>query len=311
MRYRVALLAMILLVFGGSALVQQRIDEPLRPEVTTGWQCQRIVSMAPSITETLFALGLGDRVVGVSRDSNHPPEVEEIKKSGNVGGYLDPNFEAVIALRPDLVILLEEQAQSLPGIAKLDFETLVVSHKTVDGIIESFRTIGRVCGRGPEGRQMEQSFRDRLNAINVRTRDLPRPRVLIVLDRLFGSGHLADVYVAGVDDYFDKMIELSGGQNAYRQRGVRYPVVSTEGILRLNPDVIVELAPPDKLRQLGRQALLDDWKDVDSASAVKNNRIMIFADDYATIPGPRFIRLVEQLARTLHPNIDLEDRPTS
>ena len=262
MRYRMTLLAMIFVVFAGSLLAQRRIDEPLRPEFTPLWRCRRIVSMAPSITETLYALGLGDRVVGVSRDCQYPPEVEELKKTGDVGGYYDPNFEAILALKPDLVIMLEEQAQSLPGMAKLKLETLVVCHKTVEGILESFRTIGRVCGRGPEGRRMERDFRDRLARIEDRTRMFARPRVLIVLDRILDCGHLADVYIAGVDDYFDRIIRLAGGQNAYRQRGVRYPVVSPEGILRLNPDVIVDLVPSDKVRKIGRQAVLDDWNDV-------------------------------------------------
>ncbi len=303
------LLAMIFVVFAGSLLAQRRIDEPLRPEFTPLWRCRRIVSMAPSITETLYELGLGHRVVGVSRNCKYPPEVEKLKtlkKMGDVGGYYDPNFEAVLALKPDLVIMLEEQAQSLPGLAKLNLETLVVCHKTVEGILESFRTIGRVCGKGPEGQRMERAFRDRLSRIKDRTRMFARPRVLIVLDRILDCGHLADVYVAGVDDYFDRIIELAGGQSAYRQRGVRYPVVSPEGILRLNPDVIVELVPSDKLRKIGRQAILDDWKDVGTVAAVKNHRLLIFAQDYARVPGPRFIHLVEDLARALHPHVDAE-----
>jgi iron complex transport system substrate-binding protein len=306
MRYRMTLLAMIFVVFAGSLLAQRRLDEPLRPESTPLWRCQRIVSMAPSITETLYELGLGPRLVGVSRDCKFPPEVEKLKKSGDVGGYYDPNFEAILALKPELVIMLEEQAQSLPGLAKLNLQTLVVCHKTVEGIIESFRTIGRVCGKGPEGRQMERAFRDRLARIQDRTRMFARPRVLFVLDRILDCGHLADVYIAGVDDYFDRIIELAGGQNAYQQRGVRYPVVSPEGILRLNPDVIVDLMPSDKLRKIGRQTILDDWKDVGAVAAVKNHRLLIFDQDYAMVPGPRFIRLVEHLARTLHPDVDAE-----
>ncbi len=302
------LLAMIFVVFAGSLLAQRRIDEPLRPAFMPLWRCGRIVSMAPSITETLYALGLGRFVVGVSHESKYPPEVERLKtlkKLGDVGGYFDPNFEAILALKPDLVIMLEEQAQSLPGLAKLNLETLVVCHKTVEGVIESFRTIGRVCGKGREGRWMERSFRDRLARIEDRTRMFPRPRVLIVLDRLLDCGHLADVYVAGVDDYFDTIIRLAGGENAYRQPGVRYPVVSPEGIFRLNPDVIVELLRRDKVREIGEQKVLDDWKDVGAMAAVKNHRVLIFDQDYA-VPGPRFIQLVEQLARTLHPRVDAE-----
>jgi iron complex transport system substrate-binding protein len=256
--------------------------------------------MAPSITETLYALGLGDRVVGVTRDCHFPPEVNDKVR---VGGYYDPNLEAIVSLKPDLVVLLEEEAQSLPGLAKLNVETLAVCHKTIEGIIESFRTIGRVCGKGAEGRRMECEFRERMDRIRARTRGLPRPRVLFVLDRTHGCGHLADLYVAADDDYLDTIVQWAGGQNAYRQRGVRYPVVSTEGILRLNPQVIVDLTPAEMVRQFGRQAILDDWKELATVNAVKNNRILIFDQDYAYVPGPRFLKLVEDLASAIHPEV--------
>ncbi len=119
MKYRFTLIALIFLVFVGSLAAQRRIDVPTSPEASPRWQCRRIVSMAPSITETLYALGLGDRVVGVTRDCHYPPEVENVKKTGNVGGYYDPNFEAIVALKPDLVIMLEEQARALPNFEKL------------------------------------------------------------------------------------------------------------------------------------------------------------------------------------------------
>jgi len=313
--------------------------------------------MAPSITETLYALGLGDRVVGVARDCHYPPEVENVKKTGNVGGYYDPNLEAILALKPDLVVMLEEQAQALPNFEKLNLETLVVSHQTVNGIIESFRIIGGKCGKGPEGRRMARDFQNRVDRIRQRTQRLSRPRVLFVLDRTFGRGQLSDLYVAADDSYIDTIIDWAGGQNAYSRRGVRYPVVSTEGIMGLNPDVIVDLVPPglaekfgrnellkrnpdaiidlvppaiverlgrhellkrnpdaiidlvplEMLRELGRPVILDDWNDVKEVAAVKNRRVLIFDQDYACVPGPRFLRLVEDLARQIHPEVDWND----
>ena len=94
-----------------------------------------------------------------------------------VGGLLDPNYEAIVALKPDLVILLEEHVQALPGFQKLKLDTLVVSHQTIDGVIESFRTIGKFCGKGPEGRRMAEEHENRLRHILAKTQSLPRPRV--------------------------------------------------------------------------------------------------------------------------------------
>jgi iron complex transport system substrate-binding protein len=304
MKYRFTLIMAIILVFVASLVAQRRIDGPTCPAASPRWKCQRIVSMAPSLTETLFALGLGDRVKGVARDCHYPPEVEDIKMTGDVGGYYDPNLEAVMALKPDLVIMLEEQSHALPNFEKLGLETLVVNQQTVKGVIESFATIGGKCGRGPEGRRMARDLQERVDRIRWRTENLPRPRVLVVLDRTHGSGHLADLYVAADDSYIDTMIDWAGGKNAYSRRGVRYPVVSTEGILSLNPDVIVDLVQPGLVQQLGRQKLLDDWNDVKGVAAVKSGRVVIFDQDYACVPGPRFIRLVEDLARQIHPEVD-------
>jgi iron complex transport system substrate-binding protein len=307
MKYRLTLIAAIFLVFAGSLLAQKRIDVPTRPEASPRWQCRRIVSMAPSLTETLYALGLGDRLVGVARDCHYPPEVEKVKETGDVGGYYDPNLEAILALNPDLVVMLEEQALALPDFEKLRLETLVVSHQTVGGIIESFRTIGGKCGKGPEGRRMAREFQDRVDGIRQRTEGLPRPRVLFVLDRTHGIGHLSDLYVAADDDYIDTIIQWAGGQNAYLRKGVRYPVVSTEGVLKLNPDVIVDMVQPGMVQKLGRQAILDDWNDVKTVAAVKSRRVLIIDQDYACVPGPRFLRLVEDLARQLHPEVQWSD----
>ncbi len=304
MGYRLTLIVAIFLVFAGSLLAQKQIDTPTKPECTPRWSCRRIVSTAPSITETLYALGLGSRVVGVTRDCIYPPEVAEVKKTGSIGGYYDPNLEAIIALKPDLVIMLEEQARAIPNFDALKLETLVISHQTVDGIIDSFREIGVRCGVGARGRQMALNFRRRVEIIRRRTEGLPRPRVLFVLNRTFGRGQLADLYVAADDDYFDTIINWAGGQNAYKRPGVRYPVVSTEGVMKLNPDVIVDLASPVALKQYGRNKIIDDWNELQDVAAVKHHRVFIFDQDYAYVPGPRFLRLVEDLARQLHPEVE-------
>ena len=260
--------------------------------------------MAPSITETLYALGLGDRVVGVTRYCEYPPDV---RRKTRVGGYLDPNLEAILTLKPDLVIMLEEHAESMPSMDKLKLETLVVNHKTIDGVIDSFRAIGRRCGKGPKGRRMAHRFKSRLERISEAAQGLPRPKVLFVLDRTFGRGHLTDVYVAGADEYFDTIIESAGGRNACRVRTVRNPVVSPEGILRLDPDVIVDLVRPEVIERFDRPTILADWNELAQVKAVRNGQLLIFDKSYACVPGPRLLQLVEDLARALHPEVDWEE----
>ena len=304
MVYRLSLITAIVLVFAGSIMANRRLDEPFRSEYSPQWECRRIVSMAPSITETLYALGLGDHVVGVSRFCEYPPEVKEKPR---VGGYFDPNLEAILLLKPDLVIMLEEQTETVPAMMRLDMETLVVNHKTIDGIIESFRTIGRVCGRGPEGRRMARQIGERLNSIRNKTKDAQRPSVLLVMDRTFQNDRLSDIYVAGADKYFDTIIDAAGGRNVCRIESVRNPVVSSEGIIWLDPDVIIDLVWPDALRQYDRKKIIDDWSELPQVKAVKDGRILVYDKSFACVPGPRLIQFLDVLARELHPELDWDE----
>ena len=235
MRGKIFSAAIILLVFGGSFLGKGRLNRPPSGKVRQAPDhCRRIVSMAPSITETLFALGLGDRVVGVTRYCSYPTEAKELPR---IGGYLDPNFEAIVALKPDLVVMLIENEQSLPAFAKLGMTSLSVCHQNVDGILDSLLHIGQACDAEETARSLAADLQARMGRVRRKTAGLQRPRVLCAIERTLGSGTLEDVYVAGTNGFFDKIITLAGGRNAYRGQAAAFPVVSSEGILEMNPQV--------------------------------------------------------------------------
>ncbi|MGW8257511.1 MAG: helical backbone metal receptor, partial [Thermoguttaceae bacterium] len=172
-------------------------------------RCRRIVSMAPSLTESLYALGLGERLVGVTRYCDYPPEA---KKLPRVGGFLDPNFEAILALKPDIVFLLVEHERSLPGFKKLGLETRVFCHKTIEGVVDSLRAIPSICGDEAHSGKIAEKIQSRLDHIRRLTAHTERPSVMVAIDRVHGAGGLMDVYIAGRDGYFEKMIELAGGK---------------------------------------------------------------------------------------------------
>jgi iron complex transport system substrate-binding protein len=301
MASKIVLIASSLLVFATCFTIREQYFQLPNNAVSRQGNFRRIVSMAPSITETLYVLGLSDRLVGVTRYCTYPPEVQKLPK---VGGFFDPNFEAMLALKPELVILLEEHEQTLPGFQKLGLNTTVVCHKYVDGIIDSLRTISRVCGVEDQGKRVADDIQTRLDRVRQKTAHSKRPRVMVAIDRIQGSGGLVDVYIAGNDGYFDKMIELAGGENAYHHTVVRFPVVSTEGIMRINPDVIVDMVSGVDTEHFQAEHTLADWQSLSNVEAVKQHRIYAFNRDYAIVPGPRFIRFVEELARLLHPEID-------
>ncbi len=300
MRDRFLLAMAILAIFLGS-FVARNLLGTAAPEDLPNGKVERIVSMAPSITETVYTLGLGDRMVGVTRYCAYPPEVQDLPK---VGGYHNPNFEAVVALDPDLVILLSGDEPSRTAFHKLRIRTLVVCHDNVEGILDSFVQIGRVGPAEADARKMAAGIRARLQAVRRKTAGLPRPKVLFVIERSLGSGKLEDAYVAGRDGFFDEIITLAGGQNAYPPTTVRFPVVSAEGILWMDPDVIIDMTAGLAQGQQDQQTMLADWKQVAEVEAVKAGRVHALTQDYAFVHGPRFILLVEDLARLIHPEID-------
>ncbi|ABA57353.1 ABC transporter substrate-binding protein [Nitrosococcus oceani] len=259
----------------------------------------RIISLAPSITETLFALGLEEQVVGVTRYCDYPPKALTKPK---VGGYLDPHLEAIIALRPDLVITFPGHQTFTPRLEQLGISTLQVQHQKLKDILDSIRIIGMATGKEAEAKTLLASLKSRMEAIRTKTAHLPRPRVLVVMGHPVSP--LREIFVAGAADPYDEMIRIAGGINAYQGHLIRVPPLSAEGIMHLDPEVIIELISEQTAPQdLDDTALLQDWARLSTVAAVKTGRIHFFADDFDTVPGPRFIRTLEKMARAIHPEL--------
>ncbi|MBT4482452.1 MAG: ABC transporter substrate-binding protein [Candidatus Latescibacteria bacterium] len=260
----------------------------------------RIISMAPNITETLFALGLGNRVAGVTDFCNYPYEAREKAK---VGGYFNPNYEAIAALEPDLVFVLPEHEEIRNYLRVLGIQYRVVHNRTVGEILDTIMTIGRICGVEEQAREMVEDINYRMDNIQKRTESKPHPSVLIVISRTIGTGSLKDVCVAGKNTSYDELITFAGGRNAYVGVSITYPALSAEGLLNINPDIIIDLIPDTESKGLDENMFLKEWESVSSLEAVNNNRVYIISNDYAFIPGPRFIIFLEDLARIICPEI--------
>jgi iron complex transport system substrate-binding protein len=258
---------------------------------------QRIVSLAPSITESLFALGLGDRIVGVTNYCDYPPEA--LTKS-KVGGYYDLNLEAVVALRPDLVVCLPEHASCLKDLERLDLSHLTVDHRQVATILESLTTLGHTCGASECAGSLVQEIRQRMANVRKRVIDGKRPSVLVCVGRNMGSATIDDVYVAGHATFYDEMITLAGGTNAYKEK-LAFPVVTGEGLLRLKPDIIIDMVTDLSERGLTETEVLKQWDSFPDLPAVKHGKVFLFTDDFVVVPGPRFIQILEKMAMVIHP----------
>lgn len=305
MRRSSILTVIIVLVLIGSYLGQKFFPEfrVITTAPDTDREYNRIVSLAPSITEMLFVLGLGDRVVGVTRFCKYPPEALSIAK---MGGFYDPNYEAVIASKPDLVILSVEHQNPRRHLTSLGLNVLVVNYSTLSGILDSLSLIGRTCGVQEKAGAEIAALKKRMDLISNKTEGLPRLSVLVSISRSMGSDTLTEIYIAGRDEFYDEMITLAGGRNAYGGK-IKYPTVSGEGIIRLNPEVIIDLVPETGEQDLKEAVILKEWQRFSNVDAVKNGCVHVFRQGFMVIPGPRFILTLEALARALHPEVKWDE----
>ncbi len=262
---------------------------------------ERIISLSPSITETLFALGLGGNVAGVTRFCTYPPETAEKQ---TVGGYLDPNFEMIVALKPDIVLVLPEQESVRTYLDRLDIPHETLHNRTVDDIMGTIDTVGSLFAIPDRADSLIADIVRRMDAVRDGISPGMLPRVLVSIGRTLGTGTLKEIYVAGRGTHYDELIIMAGGRNAYDDDNIAYPLLSAEGLLHLNPDIIIDLVPDSDGRNISSEDILDEWRSVSTLDAVKNDRVFLRSGDYTVIPGPRFIMLLEDMAEIIRENRD-------
>jgi iron complex transport system substrate-binding protein len=283
-----------------------QIEAPEKADGPDADRPARIVSMAPSTTETLFALGLGDRVAGVTRYCDHPPAARKIAR---IGGYVDPSYEAIVSLNPDLVILLTSHREARPELAQMGIRTLTIPHKTIGDIHESIGLIGNACGAEDRAHALLAEFEERTARVRHAVQGLDRPLVLVCIGRDTGSGQLAGMYMAGHEGFYNEIIDLAGGVNACRDEQVPYPQLSAEGVIRLNPEVIVDLVSNMNPAEKSTAEIRKQWNRLRTVTAVRKERVHVIVGNHALRPGPRYVEFLKQLARLLHPGAFAGETP--
>lgn len=260
---------------------------------------RRIVSTAPSITESLFALGLGERVVGVSTYCHYPPETASLPK---VGTYLRPNVERIAALQPELVILLKQPQGVEEQLRRLALPVLLVEHGDLERMFAAIEAIGEAGGVAARARELTGRIRARLDEIRTRTRHRPRRSLLFVVGRT--PGRLEGLIAVGRGSYLNAIIDIAGGRNVLADSPVDYPKISLETVLARNPDVIVdmgEMAETKGVTEERKQQVVALWRQRSSLQAVAAGRVYAVASDIFVVPGPRVVEAAEAFARMLHP----------
>ncbi len=267
---------------------------------------QRIVSLSPNVTEMLFAIGAGERLVGVTRYCNFPPQAKKLPK---VGGLLDPNFEALVALDPDLVIVAQTADDLSERLQQLGLQTLELPHRTVDDVLASIERLGERLGRVPAAEKLVNGLRRGMAELQRRTAGLRRPGVLLAIERTLGSGRIQDVYTARPGGFLDRIISLAGGRNVCPNTAAPFPILSAEAIIEIDPEVIIDMVPMSLQRQYEPEQLLKDWQSLPELKAVQAGRVYLLTEQYAFIPGPRFLKLARRLAELIHPELHWPAEP--
>jgi iron complex transport system substrate-binding protein len=260
----------------------------------------RILSLAPSITETLFAVGAGAQIVGVDAYSDYPAAARSLPR---LGALLDPDLEAMLRLRPDLAILLPSQAETARALDAAGVSTLTVPHETLADVGRAVLAIGRRTGHAREAEALADSLHRELLDIRSSAADSGRRlRVLFVVAR--EEGQLASFTAAGPRTYLDELIGLAGGDNALRDSPTRYPQISAETALRLAPDLILEWTPSERPGDSREERQADnrriaEWRTLIARPDAESPAVQVLHDDLWLRPGPRVVDALDLLRSLL------------
>lgn len=246
---------------------------------------KRIIALSPSLTETVFFLGAGENLSGVSSFCNFPEKAKNIPVVANVS---DINIEYTLKLNPDIVLLMPSQDNIAEKLALLNIRTAVIRQESLDDILNSFVAVGKVTGTDKRAAVVHDSLKIVLDSYRGPANN---KKVLISVGREYGTV-IPYIYSNGRTGFLNDIISLLGYTNAL-ETTVPYPKIGTETIMALDPDIIIDLAPENIT--LSSEELLIDWKITENTRAFKNGNIYIIKGDHTTIPGPRIFDFIKEL----------------
>jgi len=263
---------------------------------------RRIVSLVPAATEMLFALGAGDRVVGVTDFDSYPPPVVDIPK---VGALLDPNVERIFELQPDLVVTYRTQSTLTARLESAGIRSFSFVTGSIGDMLSTIETLGGVIGEPETARRVAAEIEASLELTRAQGSSRAsggRPKVLLAHSR--DAGVIGSFYTEGRPSYLNELVEIAGGENLFADVGMTSFQPSLEQVLERSPEVIIELLPASGGAPGSIRRRLEDWARLESVPAVRNDRVYVLADDYLLLVGPRIHLVAARLAGVIHPPAD-------
>ena len=263
---------------------------------------QRVISTSPAITEILFALSAGDRVVGVTDYCNFPKKACRLP---SIGGPLNPSTEKWIALKPDLIILQDDSVVLNKHAKVFKIPILQVSVNNLENILTSIQLIADSMGTPKAGKQLVDKIKIQID--NYRTslkKNKPRQVLMLLSDTNDPS---RDLYAVGRNTFLNELLSIAGGENILPDTMATYPKISKEFIIAKSPEIIIEIGPTAKLSSKGILDRKKAWIIYPTIRAVKNDRLYFIGADYILIPGPRLLNILDDFTRTIHPELFLSE----
>ena len=290
------LLSAIFIGMSGISLANEfplTLIDGLNREVTILKQPGRIISLAPANTEILFALGLGEKVVGITNVCNYPPQTKEKER---IGDYSNPNLEKIIELEPDLILASHgNPTELIDRLERLDYVVIVLKPESIDDVISSINMVGRVTGKMRESAGLTGKMEGRIKATLSKIGNLvenDKPRVLYVV-------WYKPLWTAGSGTFIDELIQKAGGTNIAGDIA-GWPQMNLETVIEKNPQVIVVGYSEDQPELI--QAVRNE-STLDQTDAFENNEIHTMDTDIVSRTGPRIVDALEEMARIIHPEL--------
>ena len=253
----------------------------------------RIISLVPAVTEMLFALGAGPRVVGVSSFDHFPAEVEKLPR---VGALLDPDIERILSLRPDLVVVYRSQTDVLAQLGRAKIPTFVYSHAGLADVTATLRRLGERIGSGTEAERLATNIEQRIEAVRAASAKTTRPKTLVVFGR--DAFALRGIYASGGIGFVHDMVTAAGGDNVFADAKREAVQATTELIIARAPEVILELRA-EPMDRATKEKEVRTWNPLASVPAVRSGRVRILDDARTVVPGPRVAEGIELIAAEL------------
>ncbi|WP_121626265.1 ABC transporter substrate-binding protein [Poseidonibacter antarcticus] len=250
----------------------------------------RIVTLTPSINEIVYALGMGKNVVANTKYCDFPLESKKVKK---VGGYSTISLEKILEAKPTVVIAQNYDAKMLGNLKNLNIKTMVFKTDTLDSIKNTIKTLGEYFGKQKKANELISKIDTSLKSLENIVLD---KKILIVIGPRKNLNN--QIYITGNNLYFEDIIKASGNKNAYFSTSTNQPVVNSEKIINMNPDIIVMISPFLDGKEKEQKELIKLWQTLPINASVKKN-IYVVDKLYAGIPSQRVIYFMKDFKKIL------------